>query len=175
MQLAAGFLKAAFATGYEIPNFIHTRKHKIISTWAIATKPIKKAVMRDLPLIWEAADPYLYLRGTPDGRIICGGEDAEFSDEHKRDGLLHTKVAKIEKKLRALLPDLDFTVDHVWTGSFGESTTGLPSIGAVPGMKNTTAIMAYGGNGITFSAIAAEILTAKITGGRDPDEDLFAF
>jgi hypothetical protein len=31
--------------------------------------------------IWEAADPYLYIRTTPEGPVICGGgEDAEFSD-----------------------------------------------------------------------------------------------
>jgi glycine/D-amino acid oxidase-like deaminating enzyme len=42
-------------------------------------------------MIWEASDPYLYLRTTPDGRIICGGEDEDFSDEAARDRLLGRK------------------------------------------------------------------------------------
>jgi glycine/D-amino acid oxidase-like deaminating enzyme len=35
--------------------------------------------------------------------------------------------------------------------------------------------MGYGGNGITFSQIASEIVTTELTGGRDRDADLFAF
>ncbi len=31
--------------------------------------------------VWEASDPYLYMRATADGRVICGGEDEEFTDE----------------------------------------------------------------------------------------------
>lgn len=164
-----------FATGYEIPDFIHKRKHKITSTWAISTHPLSKAAMHDMPIMWEAADPYLYLRPTPDGRIVCGGEDADFADAAKRDALLPQKAKAIERKLRARLPDIDFEVAHSWSGSFGTSTTGLPSIGRVPGMKHVYCAMAYGGNGITFSAIAAEIIASQVFGHHDPDEGLFAF
>lgn len=164
-----------FATGYEIPDFIHTRKHKITSTWAISTKPLRKTLIKDFPIIWEAADPYLYLRPAPDGRIICGGEDESFSDPDKRDALLLQKAHAIARKLKARLPDFDFTIEHIWAGSFGTSTTGLPSIGRVPGMTNVYCAMAYGGNGITFSAIAAEILASQILGRHDPDETLFKF
>jgi glycine/D-amino acid oxidase-like deaminating enzyme len=38
-------------------------------------------------LIWEASEPYLYLRTTEDGRVICGGEDEDFADTEKRDSL----------------------------------------------------------------------------------------
>ena len=38
---------------------------------------------RARPSIWEASDPYLYMRATADGRVICGGEDEEFSDEER--------------------------------------------------------------------------------------------
>ena len=33
--------------------------------------------------------------------------------------------------------------------------------------------MGFGGNGITFSRIAAEIVATTITGGQDADSDLF--
>ena len=47
-------------------------------------------------------------------------------------------------------------------------------MGRVPGYKNLYAVMAYGGNGITFSRIAAEIISGDITGDHDPDAGLFA-
>ncbi|TGV42625.1 FAD-binding oxidoreductase, partial [Mesorhizobium sp. M2D.F.Ca.ET.160.01.1.1] len=37
------------------------------------------------------------------------------------------------------------------------------------------AVMGYGGNGIVFSQIASEIVSATIAGADDVDADLFAF
>jgi glycine/D-amino acid oxidase-like deaminating enzyme len=62
-----------------------------------------------------------------------------------------------------------------WAGTFGESENGLPSIGAVPDMPNCYAVLGYGGNGITFGAIAAQIIANRLCGKPDPDEPLFAF
>ncbi len=107
--------------------------------------------------------------------MICGGEDEEFSDEHRRDALLVRKVDTLRRKLHKLLPGLDLTVEFAWTACFGESATGLPSIGEIPRMKNCWAMLGYGGNGITYSRIAAEIIRTTLTGGNDPDADLYAF
>ncbi len=122
--------------------------------------------------IWEAADPYLYMRVSPDHRVICGGEDEEFSDEAARDALLGRKKVALERKLKALFPRLDTRAEFAWTGSFGSSTTGMPTIGAIPGLPNCYVAMGYGGNGITFSMMAAQMLRGLITGVGDPDTDL---
>jgi glycine/D-amino acid oxidase-like deaminating enzyme len=66
-------------------------------------------------------------------------------------------------------PSADCT--YAWCGSFGSSATGTPSIGAVPGMARCFAVLGFGGNGITFSAMASQM----ILGCPDPDRDLFAF
>lgn len=163
-----------YLTGYEIPENVPHKKHKIHSTWALSTKPVSGLPER-FPFIWQAADPYFYGRTSIDGRMIFGGEDEEFSDEKKRDALIPKKIKALEKKLKKLLPDYLFETEHVWAGSFGGSTTGLPSIGRVPEHKNLYSVMAYGGNGITFSRIAAEIITADILGYKDPEADLFSF
>ncbi len=163
-----------YLTGYEIPKQVPHKKHTIHSTWAISTKPVQ-GIPDGFPFFWQAADPYFYARTTIDGRMIFGGEDEEFSDDKKRDALIPKKTRKLEQKLKKLLPDYSFETEHAWTGSFGSSTTGLPSIGRVPGHKNLYSVMAYGGNGITFSRIAAEIVTAEITGWHDPDAGLFSF
>lgn len=164
-----------YATGYETPSDILQSRHSIHSTFAIATKPQPSKLWPQRAFVWEASDPYLYMRTTSDGRVICGGEDEEFSDEATRDALLPAKTETLQAKLKAMFPQLDTTADHAWCGSFGASVTGLPTIGAVPGQTNVFAILAYGGNGITFSRLAAEILSAHLSGRSDPDAELFAF
>ena len=114
--------------------------------------------------IWEAADPYLYLRTTPEGRVICGGGDEEIADDKKRDALIGRKTAMLQRKLHRLFPKLDNTVDYAWAGAFGETTTGLPIIGQVPGMPHCLVALGYGGNGTTYAAIAADVIAGAIAG-----------
>jgi glycine/D-amino acid oxidase-like deaminating enzyme len=164
-----------FATGYELANIVPDSGHKVISTWAIATKPQPRALWPEQAFIWEASDPYLYIRTTTDGRVICGGEDEEFSDEERRDALIGEKTGRIVASLGGLLPQLDTQPDYAWTGSFGTTSTGLPIIGRVPRHPGIFAVMGYGGNGITFSQIASEIIRTAVAGKSDRDCDLFAF
>lgn len=163
------------ATGYELADIAPKGGHSIISTWAIATKPQKARLWPQEALIWEASDPYLYLRALPDGRVICGGEDEDFQDEDARDALIPAKAEAISRKLARLMPSLDPTPEFVWTGSFGTTATGLPIIALAPRRPRIHCVMGYGGNGITFSRIAAEMIRTRLTGGRDADADLFAF
>jgi glycine/D-amino acid oxidase-like deaminating enzyme len=163
-----------FCTGYEVMKFAKPRGYKIISTWVLATKPQRSKLWPSRSLIWEAADPYLYMRTTKDNRVIVGGEDESFSDEEKRDALLDRKISSIAKKAAKLFPHLDFEPDFAWTGSFGESPTGLPAIGPVKGMPRCFAVLGFGGNGITFSMLAAQLVTRHIQGIADPDAELFA-
>jgi glycine/D-amino acid oxidase-like deaminating enzyme len=166
---------AIFATGYEMLKGVPTKGHRITSTWALATRPQPRATWADKVLISEASSPYLYLRVGPRGRIICGGEDESGIDDEARDALTPTKIDQIEAKLGRLLPGIDPRADYAWSGSFGASPTGSPSIGTVPRMKNCYAVLGYGGNGITFSMMAAQLLSTTLGGGSDPDADLFSF
>jgi glycine/D-amino acid oxidase-like deaminating enzyme len=161
-----------FATGYEMPKAVNAKTHRIFSTWAIATLPQPRALWPTRCFLWEASDPYLYMRVSPDHRVICGGEDEKFSDAQARDALLASKKVIIERKLKRLFPRLDTRAAFAWCGSFGISTTGMPTIGAIPGLPNCYVAMGYGGNGITFSMIAAQMLRGMITGTGDPDVDL---
>jgi len=173
MEIAARAL--VFATGYELAHGVPTEGHKRTSTWAFATKAQPGAVWPNRELIWEAADPYLYIRTTLDGRVIVGGEDEDIDDETLRDALLPVKIEALQAKAKALLPALDVAADFRWTGTFGESEGGLPSIGAIPDMPGCYGVLGYGGNGITFAMIASQILAAELCGDRDPDAELFAF
>ncbi|NIJ36316.1 glycine/D-amino acid oxidase-like deaminating enzyme [Sphingopyxis panaciterrae] len=163
------------ATGYEMMKGIPRKGNKIISSWSIATRPQPRAIWSTAAMIWEAADPYLYIRTTPCGEIICGGEDEEIADAALRDAKLPDKAATLSRKLAALLPGVDAALAYSWAGSFGDSPVGTPTIGRIPGMPNCYAAMGYGGNGITFSMMAAQMLRGLICGYGDPDADLVSF
>lgn len=165
-----------FCTGYEFLKVLENPKHRIISTWALAS-----GAGLGLPgwlkdhIVWEAADPYLYLRTDRAGRLIAGGEDEDAPEAFRSEGKLKSRTDTIRRKIEALLGVEVGAPDYRWAAAFGTTTTGLPLIGEVPGMKNVYAVMGFGGNGITFSQIAAEVVAAAVNGGRDPDADLFRF
>jgi len=164
---------AVLCTGYEFPASARPKHQRIISTWAIATRPQPDRLWPGRHLIWEASDPYLYLRTTSDGRIVAGGADEDFSDEEKRDSLIGEKTGTIAKLAKRLLPNVDFEPEFRWTGCFGTSETGMPAIGLVGGRKRTYAVLGFGGNGFTFAMLAAQIVPRTISGIPDPDLTLF--
>ncbi len=166
---------AVMATGYEMMKGIPRKGNRIISSWSIATRPQPRAIWPTAAMIWEAADPYLYIRTTPRGEVICGGEDEAIADADERDAKLPDKAKALSRKLAALLPGLDATPACAWAGSFGDSPVGTPTIGRIPRMPGCYAAMGYGGNGITFSMMAAQMLRAMIVGYGDPDADLVSF
>lgn len=167
--------QVVFCCGYEFPKGVPTPGAKVISSWALASKPRTACPtwLRHM-LVWEGSDPYLYFRMGGDGRLIVGGEDEASATAHEDPAKMKRKCEAITKKLRALLSDIDFEVDYSWAGAFGESATGLPQIGPVEGMDHVHAVMGFGGNGITYSVIASQIVGRAVRGETDPDADLFA-
>src|ERR1700689_2269170 len=117
--------------------------------------------------------PGLSRRGLSRG--ICGGEDEEYADEASRDAKLNRKAKTLERKLARLLPQIDPRARFAWTASFGQSSTGLPSIGPIPSHPRCYAVLGYCGNGITFALLASHLVSASITERRDPAARLFAY
>jgi glycine/D-amino acid oxidase-like deaminating enzyme len=165
-----------FCCGYEFPSGVPTHGAKVISTWALASQPLTGApAWLASHLVWEASDPYLYFRMTSDMRLVVGGEDEASDARHADPKLLAPKAKAIIRKLGALIPDLEFAADYAWSGAFGESATSMPLIGPIPGMPRGYAVMGFGGNGITYSVVASQVVGAAIRGRPDPDADLYAF
>lgn len=165
---------AIFCTGYEFLKRLSRLDHTVVSTWAIATPPsTHRPEWLDRHLVWEASDPYLYLRSTADGRIIAGGEDEADERAHCDRRKLARKAHVIARKVANLLGISTPEIDYAWAGPFGVTPDGLPIIGAVPGLDGAFVVMGFGGNGITFSQIASEIVAAAIDGRVDPDADIF--
>ncbi|WP_028745965.1 NAD(P)/FAD-dependent oxidoreductase [Rhizobium mesoamericanum] len=164
---------AVLATGYVMPGIEMPKLHRTTSSWALATVPQDPAGhWRDQVLIWEDSRPYLYMRTTPDGRVIAGGEDDDTLDPAARDAKLAEKIMAIREKMKRLWSRADTRVATAWCGTFGETSDGLPLIGPVPSMPQVYAACGYGGNGITFSYLAAQVIGAMIGGGyRDWFDD----
>lgn len=165
------------ATGYETPELFPLDLVKLRSTFAIATERERSDAEIADPLAgvvaWESARPYAYLRSTTDDRIMIGGRDRNFSNAAIRDRLLPSQIPHLERHLRALLPKVSRETAFGWSGTFGETKDSLPCIGESPQWPRVLFALGYGGNGITFSAIASRIIT-DICRGR-PNEDAALF
>lgn len=166
-----------YATGYETINFIKKKIVNLHSTYVIVSPhdTVKKNSGLDNTLIWNTDDPYLYMRTTQDGRLIVGGRDEPFYNPEKRDRLLDKKAERLEQDFKKLLPEIPFETEFKWTGTFGTTKDGLPFIGPYKKLPNSYFSLGFGGNGITFSVIAAEINRDIILGKVNPDREIFKF
>ena len=157
------------ATGYVMPDIVCSSVHQVSSSWAIATVPQPQNVWKEGALIWEDAKDYLYARTTRAGRIIIGGEDStEIVESEARDQLIPEKSRVLAQRLSALWPRASTEIDFRWAGTFDTTADGLPLIGPVPGAKGVYAAYGYGGNGITFSFLAARLIGDLIAGKASP-------
>ena len=164
------------AAGYESAAYIRQKVETIHSTYAIVSEPFETGrFWHRNALIWETAMPYLYLRTTPDHRILIGGKDDDFSDPRRRDEALPGKARALEASFSKLFPAIPFRTDFRWAGAFASTKDGLPYIGSLPGHPRTFFALGFGGNGITFSMMAARMITSAITGKPDPDAGIFRF
>ncbi len=167
---------AVFSTGYEFLPEMESAAHRIVSTWALASRPLAHLpAWLKQTLVWEASDPYLYFRTDAAGRVIVGGEDEASEQSSSDPDKIGKKAKAIARKFKALTGiDLGKPA-YAWGAPFGVTRDGLPIIDRVSGRERVFAIMGFGGNGITFSTIAAEIVAAEIAGRKDPDAHLFGY
>lgn len=164
------------ACGYESHHYLKKKYETFHSTYAIVSEPMKQTEFwHENSLIWETSDPYIYLRTTHDNRILIGGADEKFSNAKRRDSILRKKAKDLESAFNDLFPKISFKTDFKWAGTFAKTKDGLPFIGSVPYLSNTFFALGYGGNGITFSLIAAQIIRDKLKGKANADEKIFSF
>lgn len=168
--------KLIIACGYESQEYLSKKIVNFNSSFAIVSEPFEtKNLWYENCLIWETARPYLYMRTTDDNRILVGGKDEPFYNPEKRDKLTERKAIQLNKAFKKKFPDLDFRTDFCWGGTFAETKDGLPYIGKVAEHPNTYFALGFGGNGIVFSQLAAEIIRDSLVGKKNKGEDIFKF
>jgi glycine/D-amino acid oxidase-like deaminating enzyme len=157
------------ATGYVMPKLVRATVQEVSSSWVIATTPQLEKLWPEGALIWEATENYHYARTTANGRIIFGGEDdRHLVEPEERDAATPDKTRRLTEKLKAQWPSAETRLDYRWSGTFDSTRDGLPLIGPVDGAPRICAAYGYGGNGITFSYLAAHLIATYFAGGTSP-------
>ena len=152
--------KIIFCNGFESTLLLKEKIAKLIYTYAMVSEQhITIPKKLNDTLVWDTNDPYLYMRTTDDGRILVGGEDDDYKDTIMQQNIKEKKSLLLQKKLKKLMPEVNFIEDISWGGVFGTTKDGLPYIGPSPEFKNCLFVLGFGGNGITFSAQGMKIIT----------------
>ena len=122
-------------------------------------------------LIYDMYDPYHYIRSQKiDGKeyLIVGGEDHKTGAQENAEA----SFLRLESYVRK-----HFDVDEIlfkWSSQYFESADGLPYIGHLPGHPgNIFVATGYGGNGMTYSSVAAMVLKQMILNEESPFIKLF--
>lgn len=166
------------AAGYASQQWLPGGLAKNRSSYAFITDPMDAQLIGALrdTLVWESARPYLYLRSTGDHRLLVGGDDDAVDIAARRDARVEKKVRSLCKQVAKRMPHLQLEPAFAWGGTFAETPDALPWFGAHPRWgKRVLFAMAYGGNGITYSAAGAPLLRALIEGRKHPLAALFGF
>jgi glycine/D-amino acid oxidase-like deaminating enzyme len=164
------------ANGYEIPAGLRKDIVELKSTYALVSAPCEQLPEKlTRALIWETARPYFYLRTTTDGRVLIGGEDDRFDSPRRRDARVGKKSKKLLKRFEKMFPEVNMSIAYNWAGTFGETKDGLAYIGETSKCPNSYFALGYGGNGITYSLIAAQIIRDLYIGRPNPNAAIFAF
>lgn len=166
------------AAGYASQQWLPGGLARNRSSYAFITDPLDPELIGELrhTVVWESARPYLYLRSTGDNRLLVGGDDDTVDVPARRDARVDKKVRSLCRQVSKRMPHLVLEPAFAWGGTFAETPDALPWFGPHPkwGARVHFA-MAYGGNGITYSAIGAQLLRALIEGRRHPLAALFGF
>lgn len=161
--------KVIFCTGFETLKMFRKKYADVISTFACVSEEDFNLypVLKDM-LIWDTADPYIYMRTTDDKRFLVGGEDIPFRYNGISEKIKGKKTANLNRKIGNLFPTLHFTEDYRWAGAFGVTKDGLPYIGEHPDFPNAIFVLGLGGNGITFSVQGMNLVLKILAGETDP-------
>ncbi|GGJ51538.1 NAD(P)/FAD-dependent oxidoreductase [Deinococcus roseus] len=168
--------KMVFATGYEAQSMLRQKVVRLRNSYALVSEPLQDFTgWYEKALLWETARPYLYARTTTDNRILIGGEDETFRTLPFRERRIPFKQARLENKFRELFPDIPLETAFSWAGTFGETRDGLAYIGEHPDFPQAYFALGYGGNGITYSLLAAQMIRDRMVKGHHPDWEVFRF
>ncbi|MDN3546767.1 NAD(P)/FAD-dependent oxidoreductase [Mucilaginibacter aquaedulcis] len=168
--------RLVIACGYESLQYIPKKIAEINSTYAMVSEPIADEFFwYKNSLIWETAIPYLYFRAVSENRILIGGRDDPFHHPHIPPSVINRKTEMLKKAFLKKMPHIPLVPDFSWAGAFASTKDGLPYIGSIAERPNTFFALGFGGNGITFSVIAAKIIHDLILHKKNNNANIFRF
>lgn len=164
------------AGGYEAQQHIDEHVAHNRSSYAFVTDPIEAAARFAETVVWETARPYLYLRSTDDGRVLVGGADDRVDIPARRDAAVGRRTRTLVERVARYFPGLELRPAWAWGGTFAETADGLPFLDSHEqhGPRVLFA-MAYGGNGIVYAQLAADIFAARLRRRAHPCDAITSF
>jgi glycine/D-amino acid oxidase-like deaminating enzyme len=174
--------QVVMATGYATPFFKPLAANfSLKNTYVVATRPVatreRGAIgLRKDVMIWDTSRPYHYARWTEDHRLLVGGGDRPFVAGRRRARAFRAGIESLREHVERLWPPVArIDTDYAWEGIFVTTPDGLPYIGRHPRYARHLFALGYGGNGMTFGFLAAQLLLKWYRGERSSDCRLFAF
>ena len=122
-------------------------------------------------VVYDMLEPYHYYRTHEiNGKkvLIAGGNDHKTGEELNTEHIFTVLEAYLRKYFSIK------AIDFKWSSQFFDPIDGLPYIGHLPGNPSNVYVeTGYGGNGITYSQVAAQLMNDIILGKENEFEDLF--
>ena len=174
-------LQVVIATGYATKYFRPLAgRFRMRHTYVLSTSTAGWVARRRLGLgdvmLWDTARPYHYVRWTDDHHLLLGGADHPVKPGARHDKQFADATQKLRDYFEKLYPTLaDVGIETAWEGLFAMTPDSLPYIGAHRRYPKHSFALGYGGNGMTFAALAARIIVEQWQGKRSRDHKLFAF
>ena len=157
------------ATNYPIMSKMFA-KLPAYRTYAIGVRIPKNSVERCL--IWDTADPYIYVRTQPEEThdvLIVGGEDHRTGQED--DG--EARFTRLYQWTQKRFPMADEILNK-WSGQFLETHDGLAFIGRFSGSEpNIYLITGDSGMGMTHGTIGGMLVSDLILGRENAWTEVF--
>jgi len=184
VHTASGRIDAArvvVATGYATAHFRPlVGRFRMYRTYVLATQRLSRSERKQIGLgevmVWDTERPYHYARWTADHRLLMGGGDRPVEAGQHRAAQFARATTGLRHDFEALLPGLaDVPTDNAWEGLFALTPDSLPFIGPHRRYPRHLFALGYGGNGMTFSFLAARMLLEQWQGVRAADHPLFRF
>lgn len=121
----------------------------------------------------DLSNPYYYFRIDPGedyDRMILGGADYKAIFGTPK-ALTKKSFQAVEKYLKKIMQNRPYVITKRWYGPILEPSDGLALIGEIkPGVYVATA---FSGNGMTYSAISAMLLSDLILGKKNPWTEVY--
>lgn len=169
------------ATGYATPQFRPlVGRFQMYRTYVLATESLTRAQREDIGLsdvmVWDTERPYHYARWVPQQRLLLGGADRLVKPGQRRRQQSIAAAADLHAYFEAQFPALaGMTSKYAWEGLFAMTPDSLPYIGPHRRYPRHWFALGYGGNGMTFSFLAARLLLDRWQHGTTDDQRLFEF
>ena len=154
----------------------HRRDVVPLYSYVVATDPLPASVWAEIGWIdretfADGRNMVTYAQRTGDGRIVFGGRGAPYrfaGDIHSSHDTSRSVHDGIVETLHELFPaTVGVRISHRWGGPLAVPRDWHPSVVRDP--RNGSIWMGgYVGDGVAFSYLAAQVVTALVTGADDP-------